>query len=79
VRFISKLYLFKRNRLAFKTTAKLTQSIYGSRSKAAGFDTFQKVKIVRSIAAHIMIISTSARPIRCSPKKRGVHNPFKNS
>jgi hypothetical protein len=44
----------------FRTAAKLTQTMYGMRRKAAGLEIRKKVTIVRAIAIQRTVISTNA-------------------
>jgi hypothetical protein len=63
----------------FKQLAKLTQSIYGAKSKAAGFETRAKNTIVANIPNQSMIISTKAPRGLLNPKKINDHKMFRTS
>jgi hypothetical protein len=77
--FGADFYLFKYQRAAFRTTAKLTHRIYGKSRKVDTLEILQKASIVSSIAAQSNTISKRAIAIICKPKKMGVQSPFRTN
>ena len=64
---------------ALSTVAKLTHAQYGSSSIPAAGTTRQKSTIVAPMAIQSTMISTSAQPGACIPKKRIDHSPLRAS